>query len=88
MNVLDAMKRLMVLVEPRRNYLGQCAECGTPLGIGAPHIDGCSYLAMPQIVAALEIAIRIAEGDGSYDVTKADFDALQAALGMGVKVSE
>jgi hypothetical protein len=55
----------------------KCAHCRRKLH---EHAEDCPVVAMPRIVTVLEIAARIAEGAGSYDVTDADFAALVAAM--------
>jgi hypothetical protein len=52
-----------------RSRYAPCWVCGRS---GEGHHAGCLFLDLPTIVAALEAAERIAEGDGSYDVTDAE----------------
>jgi hypothetical protein len=81
MSLVDDAKRLADTNPHEAGW--QCPFCGMPngrhSGFGDRHHADCPWLAMPRIVAALEAAERVIDGD-YFDVPKADFDALATAL--------
>ena len=80
MSPLEAARRLSEI------RIGHCHGCGAMVWAGGEHADNCPMLLLPQIVAALEAAERVADRFDYAD--KTEMNALMGALVAALKEPE